>query len=125
VKRVKLTGTIMIFVFLCMSAVLAQNCNWAGTWNTGWTGQSNSQNVMMVLQQSGDVVTGTYDHDNGRIEGTISGNLLTGTWTQSATSGTIQFQLADDCDSFDGSWRFGSSGDWEGNWVGTRIRVPG
>jgi len=125
VKRVKLAGTIMIFVFLCMSAVLAQNCNWAGTWNTGWTGQSNSQNVMMVLQQSGDVVTGTYDHDNGRIEGTISGNLLTGTWTQSATSGTIQFQLVDDCDSFDGSWRFGSSGSWEGNWVGTRISMPG
>jgi MscS family membrane protein len=123
-KRAKFAGTIMILVFMCMSAVLAQNCNWAGTWNTGWTGQSNSQNVAMMLQQSGDVVTGTYDYDEGRMEGTVSGNVLTGTWTQSATSGTIQLQLADDCNSFDGSWCFGSSGGWEGNWVGARVRMP-
>ena len=124
-RQVKLAGTIMIFVFLCMSVISAQNCNWEGTWNTGWTGQSNSQNVIMVLHQSGDAVTGTYEHDMGRIEGTVSGNVLTGTWTQSSTSGTIQFQLADDCDSFDGSWRFSTSGGWDGNWVGTRIRMPG
>ncbi len=121
-KRIKLAGTIMIFVFLSISAVLAQNCNWTGTWNTGWTGQSNSQNVAMVLQQSGDVVTGTYDYDNGRIEGTVAGNVLSGTWTQSATSGPFQFQLADDCNSFEGSWRFSSSGGWDGNWAGTRLQ---
>ena len=120
-KCIKLAGTIMIFVFLVVSGALAQNCNWAGTWNTGWTGQSNSQNVEMVLQQSGDVVIGTYDYDVGQIKGTISGNVLTGTWTQSATSGTIQLQLADDCNSFDGSWRFGSSSGWEGDWSGTRM----
>ena len=123
-KSVKLAGTIMIFAFLCISAVLAQNCNWEGTWNTGWTGQSNSQNVIMVLHQSGDAVTGTYERDNGRIEGTVSGNMLIGTWSQSATSGPFQFQLAGDCDSFEGSWRFSSSGDWDGYWIGSRIRMP-
>jgi hypothetical protein len=121
-KCVNLAGVVIIFVFVCTSAVLAQNCNCAGTWNTGWTGQSNSQNISMVLQQSGNTVAGTYDYDSGRIEGTIEGNLLTGTWTQSSTSGTFQFQLADDCNSFHGSWRFGSSGGWEGNWVGTRTQ---
>jgi len=122
-SRIELAGMIVIFVVLCMSAVSAQNCNWEGTWNTGWTGQSNSQNVIMVLHQSGDAVTGTYDRDNGRIEGTVSGNMLIGTWTQSATSGPFQFQLKDDCNSFEGSWRFSSSGSWDGNWIGTRIRM--
>jgi hypothetical protein len=53
----------------------------AGTWNTSWTGQSNSQNVVIVLQQSGDIVTVIYDYDKGRIEGTVTGNVLIGTWT--------------------------------------------
>ena len=82
---------------------------------------------MMVLQQSGDVVTGTYERDDGRIEAIASGNMLTGTWEQSATSGTFEFRLADDCSSFEGSWRFGPSGGWEGDWIGNRVgnRLPG
>ena len=64
----KLAGMVVIFVVLCMSAALAQNCNWAGTWNTGWTGQSNSKNIEMALQQNGDAVIGTYNYDGGRID---------------------------------------------------------
>ncbi|MDM7935457.1 MAG: hypothetical protein QUS08_08740, partial [Methanothrix sp.] len=47
-------------------------CDWTGTWSTNW-GE-------MVLQQSGDDVSGHYAHDQGRIQGTVSGGRLVGTW---------------------------------------------
>lgn len=80
----------------------------------------------MVLQQSGDTLTGTYTHDDGKLEGTISGNTFTGTWTEVPTrspphdAGDVELTLSDDCNSFSGKWRYGSSGEMSGGWTGTR-----
>jgi hypothetical protein len=97
--------------------------NWSGTWDTNWG--------TMHLTQSLGKVTGTYDYDDGKIEGYISknlsGNILVGTWSEYPSyappddAGDIEFTMSSDGNSFTGQWRYGSSGDWYGDWNGTRI----
>lgn len=121
-RYIRLVETALILTLLCASAVLAQNCDWTGTWNTDF-GQ-------MVLQQSGSTVTGTYTSDQGQIQATASGNKLTGTWTEvpsrmpPSDAGDMEFTISDDCSSFSGNWRYGSSGGWSGSWSGTRTLAP-
>lgn len=72
----------------------------------------------MVLTQNGASVTGTYTYDSGKINGTISGNALIGTWSESPTyappndGGEIEFTMYSDGKSFTGKWRYGSEGSW-------------
>jgi hypothetical protein len=97
--------------------------NWSGTWDTSWG--------TMYLTQSLGKVTGTYDYDDGKIEGYISknlsGNILVGTWSEYPSyappddAGDIEFIMSSDFNSFTGRWRYGSSGDWYADWTGTRI----
>ncbi len=87
---------------------------WSGTWDTSWSGGSTT----MTLIQSGSSVSGTYTWDSGKIQGTLNGNVLTGTWTEVPTrqaphdAGDIEFTLSADGKSWTGKWRYGSSGDW-------------
>lgn len=80
----------------------------------------------MDLQMSGNSVTGTYPHDQDRIQGTISGNKLIGTWSEAPSysppndAGDLEFVMSDDRKSFSGNWRYGSNGGWSGSWLGTR-----
>lgn len=121
-KHIRLVETALILALLCASAVLAQNCDWTGTWNTDY-GQ-------MVLQQSGSTVTGTYTSNQGQIKGTVSGSKLTGTWSEVPSrtppddAGDFEFTISDDCNSFSGNWRYGSTGGWSGGWSGTRTSGP-
>ena len=113
-------GTAALLLLLCLPAVSAQSCDWTGTWKTNWGN--------MELQQFDNNVTGTYTHDRGRISGTVFGNMLIGTWSEDAqenpymppdNAGEIEFTISEDCSSFDGRWRYGSSGEWR-TWSGTR-----
>ncbi len=94
-------------------------CGWSGVWDTNFH--------QMVLQQSGNTVTGNYSWDDGRISATVSGNKLIGTWSESPSysppsdAGDFEFALSDDCKSFSGNWRYGSEGGWSGEWSGSRI----
>ncbi len=89
---------------------------WAGVWDTDWNN--------MTLQVNGDHVFGIYDYMSGTIDGYVSGNVLTGTWTQSNGQGDISFTVSDDGTSFSGNWRYGHSDDpnagWDGTWAGTK-----
>ena len=93
-------------------------CDWTGAWETDWG--------RMELQQNGNKVNGTYTHDQGRIQGTVSGRNLTGTWSEYPSysppgdAGDIVFIISEDCSSFDGKWRYGTSGGWSGSWTGAR-----
>lgn len=95
-----------------------QSCDWSGTWNTDWG--------TMQLQQSGDKVTGNYTHDQGRIDGTAFGSQLVGTWSEAPSysppddGGDLEIVMSEDCQSFSGSWRYGSEGGWSGGWTGSR-----
>ena len=96
-----------------------QVINIQGVWDTNW-GETR-------LIQSGVSVTGTYAHDNGRIKGTIRGNVLIGKWSEAPSysephdAGDVELELSEDGNSFSGRWRYGSSGEWDGVWTGTRV----
>jgi len=89
--------------------------SWAGEWDSNWG--------KMVITQNGASVTGTYTHDSGRISGTISSNVFTGTWSESPSysppsdAGDMELTMSTDGKSFTGKWRYGSNGSW-GDWEG-------
>ena len=97
----------------------AGSCDWTGDWNTNWAG--------MHLTQTGGWVSGTYGLLGERIEGTVSGNTLVGTWSEPPSyspptdAGEVEFTISADCNSFTGQWRYGYEGDWDGIWTGTRV----
>ncbi|HPJ84452.1 MAG TPA: hypothetical protein PLY09_06810 [Methanothrix sp.] len=99
-----------------------QDCSWTGTWDISYGGP-------LVLQQTGDTVTGTYPYEEGKLSGTIAGNELKGTWTQvrggEPIAGDYEFEMADDC-TFTGRWRYttaGYSDDWRYDWPGVTERM--
>jgi hypothetical protein len=101
------------------SAEKPSNCSWTGNWNTYFGN--------MTLTQTGNKVVGTYEADSGRINGTVIGNRLMGTWSEAPDytppghAGNIEFNLSDNCNSFSGRWKYGTEGNWSTNWLGTRI----
>ncbi|UCH86410.1 MAG: hypothetical protein JSU97_07750 [Dehalococcoidia bacterium] len=91
---------------------------WTGVWDTNWGN--------MELTQSDGMVTDTYAHDEGNIQGTVQGNKLIGTWSEYPSygppddAGEFEFILSPDGNSFLGRWRYDSVGDWS-EWTATRI----
>jgi small-conductance mechanosensitive channel len=93
------------------AAAQDRDVQWQGQWHTFWRGS----HALVRLGQNGDRVIGTYRPGNGRIEGTVKGRRLTGTWTQDGSSGGFTFVLAPDGQSFAGSY---DNGEY---WNGRRI----
>jgi hypothetical protein len=104
------------------SFTVTQGCDWTGKWDIS-LGPSNGKE--MDLQMLGNAVTGSYSNE-GHITGTVSGNRLVGAWSEPPdyseprNKGDFEFIISDDCSSFIGSWRLGSSGAWAGQWTGKR-----
>ena len=61
------------------------------------------------MQRSGNRVTGNYTHKGGRVEGTLSGNTLTGRWTQTNGEGRLVFRFNSDYSGFTGVWSYGDA----------------
>jgi len=87
----------------------------AGIWDTNF-GQ-------MVIKQSGNKITGSYTHDNGKIEGILNGNVLTGKWSESPSysppfdAGDFKFIFSKDFKSFTGYYRYGFGKEsWKDKW---------
>ena len=104
---------------------------WTGKWDTVFFRYGGNEHVTVwELKQVESNITGTYDWDSGRITARQSktSGLAIGTWLESPTyqppndAGDIEIQQSQDGNSFTGKWRYGSSGDWIGEWNGTRIR---
>jgi len=86
---------------------------WTGVWETQWS------NITMI--HDGNIVTGTYPHENGRMECTVSGNILRGRYSQDySKEGEIIFSMNDDGKSFTGKYT-DSKGRWKTDWNGKRI----
>jgi hypothetical protein len=94
-------------------------CDWSGKWSTNW-------GPMELHQLSGPDITGNYEHDEGQIRGTVTGNVLSGTWTEVPSrqppqdAGEFELTMAGDCNSFTGTWRYDASGEMAGSWDGQR-----
>ena len=92
---------------------------WTGDWQSTWG--------KISIVQTGNRVTGTYEHDNGKIKGTIVGNKVIGSWSEGPTylapddAGEFEFTLSADGKSYSGRWRYGSNSVWQPKpWTGTR-----
>ncbi len=76
----------------------------------------------MTLRISGNRVTGTYKHMDGKIDGILEGNKLIGTWIQSNGRGKFEFTFTDDFSSFTGKWGYNESvpsSKWNGKKIGS------
>jgi predicted nucleic acid-binding Zn ribbon protein len=93
---------------------------WQGKWRTDWG--------VMTFAVDGQNVKGQYEHDNGRIEGTLSadGKTITGAWGEAPSykppsdGGKAVFTLGADGKSFTGQWWYGTTGS-PGNWKGAKV----
>jgi hypothetical protein len=76
----------------------------------------------MFLRQADDgTITGQYNNGGtiGDIDGTVSNNVLNGTWKENGGGGNIKLTLAADGGSFSGSWsRTSGKGNPGGVWNG-------
>jgi len=90
---------------------------WSGTWSTNF----NS----MTLKQTGGSVEGTYEYDEGHIQGAAIGNVFKGRWDEAPTrtgpndAGPFEFTMSSDGKSFTGRWRHDGDSGWAGSWNGT------
>ena len=92
----------------------------SGRWIPAGDFSSSFSNIR--FRQEDNKVTGTYDHRNGRIEGTLSGRTLTGRWTQDNGKGRFVFVFNDDFTAFTGKWSYNDAeptGTWDGKLIGT------
>jgi hypothetical protein len=89
-------------------ALRAQPADFSGDWQTYW----RTGSAVLSLSQEGDLVTGSYQPDDGTVEGTVEGRVLRGTWAQPGTSGTFVFALSEDGQVLTG--RFGNGEYWNG-----------
>ena len=89
-----------------------------GAWDTTWGGGQ----AMLDLRQKGTAVTGIYSGSNdGRVKGTIAGNVVTGSWLGAANdSGGFVLKFSADGKSFTGTWGMGASKTDGGPWEGKR-----
>jgi len=97
------------FVLIFLPQVLrAQQADFSGDWQTYW----RTGSALLSLEQTGDTVTGTYQPDNGRVEGTVKGRVVRGTWEQPGASGRFVFALSQSGEVLTG--RFGNGEYWNG-----------
>ena len=94
---------------------------WIGTWKTNFG--------TFVVTEVGGRLTGTYSHDKGRVTGTATAELFTGTWAEEPTyngpkdAGNFDLRLSNDGQSFKGNYRYkNTQSGWDGPWNGTKMR---
>jgi hypothetical protein len=83
----------------------------------------------VTATQEGNKISVTYTHDNGKIEGTMEGNVVKGRWSEAPSykpprdAGEFEFVIAGDGNAFQGRWCYGFEGkQWRTDWNGTRVK---
>jgi hypothetical protein len=89
------------------------------TGTMSWTGVWDSLYGTMILTQSGNKVTGTYESDDYILEGTVNGNTLSGTYNEDGDIGHFEFVLIGD-GTFSGRHRYEGDQEWS-EWSGRSI----
>lgn len=91
-------------------AAPARPCD--GSFNGTWA--TNLGAIDLVV--AGEAVTGSYA-GGGSIEGTVSGRVLDGQWSDAQGTGTLQLTLEGDGRRFEGTWSrdSGKTGVWHGS----------
>ncbi|SFW75067.1 Tc toxin subunit A-related protein [Chitinophaga sancti] len=80
----------------------------------------------LTLTFFGNEVRGSFDDCYGTLEGTLNGNVITGTWSQAGidppdNEGSFQFTMTTNYSSFTGKWMKGYESQWSPSpWNGTQ-----
>lgn len=74
----------------------------------------------MTLKQKNNVISGTYEFRDGKIKGTINGNILTGAWEQSNAHGKFIFEFNENGETFSGKWNYGDAEPTRSTWNGRK-----
>ena len=87
------------------------------------SGVYNTDYKQMTLDQIGNKVTGTYEGANGKIQAILNGNRLVGTWRNSASgkTGNFEFIFNSDYSSFTGKYGYNNNGPTK-KWNGTKVK---
>jgi len=106
--------TFCVALSIAIPSVANATNDWNGTWNVRW----NQGGGRLTFSQQGDVVTGEYEPQNGRIEATVHGAQLDGKWTEGKQTGSVTFILNQDKSNFTAS--HDAMGWWTGNRTDTQ-----
>ena len=95
------------------------------TFTGSWDANAQDVAYTMTLKQTANSVSGSYegaDGSVGKITGKVKGSVLRFAWTQTdGISGSGKFALAEDGQSFAGSYTLGNNPDQaDGGWSGSR-----
>jgi len=113
----KAKGVVEVLNLKPVYIVLAGRGSCTGRWNTTY-------GEMRLVVTRGRV-TGTYTSGMGKIEGTLTGDIMRFRWIEGASGGPGVFMLSEDGDSFSGRWGYDDIDQEPGPWTGTRIsRTP-
>jgi small-conductance mechanosensitive channel len=93
---------------LAPTALRAQTADFSGEWQTFW----RTGSAVLSLEQDGERVTGSYQPDDGVVEGVVDGDVLRATWEQAGASGSVVFALSEDGQVLTG--RFDNGEYWNG-----------
>jgi len=107
---------------LCLCLLPAILCALTGDLlGATWDGVWDTNQGKMQLEQSENRVTGTYG-SSGKIEGTVNGSVLKGTYQWTSKTGVYELTMSADGASFAGKWsRSGANGKWSGKRVGGAV----
>jgi hypothetical protein len=97
--------------------------SFAGNWETTSDGQHS---IPLTIVQTGNKVTGLYPSKNGKIEGTVVGQVLRFKWESDGGSGSGRFVMDENGWAFGGTYNTGDDPDEvEATWNGTRMGGSG
>ncbi len=97
--------------------------SFAGNWETISDGQNSHA---LIIVQSGNKVTGVYPSTNGKLEGTVVGQVLRFKWESDGGSGSGRFVMDESTWAFSGTYNRGDDPDEvEATWNGKRAAATG
>lgn len=121
-KRRYMLGSMLAFGLLGLTKGVPVSAAIAGSFSGQW---KTNYGTMTLRQDDNGNVTGQYNNGGtiGDINGSVSGSVLTGTWTENGAGGNLKFTITDGGGSFKGSWnRTSGKGEPGGVWNGTKTK---
>lgn len=126
----RIAALMLVLALLPTSGALAQKPtdDISGVYGGGFRNGPEIAPIVTRFSIENDVPSGSYTYVTGgeRFNGTLtfeeelSENVLAFTWTESFSSGRVEFSFTSDFVSFRGDWYSGNT--YAGEWVG--IRMP-
>jgi hypothetical protein len=107
-------NNLFILLVYLLIGLVGTSQNVSGVYNTDYR--------QMTLNQIGNKVTGTYEGSNGKIQAILNGNRLVGTWSNSSSNktGNFEFIFNSNYSSFTGKYGYNSDTPTK-KWNGTKV----